>query len=265
MDLPLDSGPLAYREKGRGRPFVLLNGPPFGAGEFDDVLGALSWSSRAVAVDLPGVGDSAGLPDPSPAALAEVLLLWFAKLGLDSFVLAASDVAGPVACEILARQPGMVSGALLFDTWATGDGIRIPEYLVSGKTGILDLFRTRTRTQSDIAGAMGKAERLTPELLDLAVARLGKGGRRRGQALFHSSLASPLEPRREALSHYRKPVRILRGERDPLCPDSQVRALAELLPQARAEAVPGAGHFLGIEAGEALAQQLQELGREAWA
>jgi len=263
-EMALDSGSLCYREKGSGRPFILLNGFPFGSAEYTDVLEALSWSSRAVAVDLPGIAGSTPLAAPTPAALADAVLFSLSKFGIDCFVLAASDVAGPVAMEILDRQPGMVSAALFFNAIARPEGTAVPEYLVSGKTALFDLFHTRARTENEIVKVMGRADRLTPEALAVAEANLGHGGRKRGQALFQAAMKAPFHRYQEALSRFRKPLRLLWGERDPVCPPSHYRAFREAFPEARAASDPETGHFFGLEAPNLLAQTLQELGRAAW-
>ncbi|MGN6300531.1 MAG: alpha/beta fold hydrolase [Angustibacter sp.] len=55
------------------------------------------------------------------------------------------------------------------------------------------------------------------------------------------------------------PTHVLVGELDRLTPVSHARRLAELVPHAQLEVLPGAGHMLGYEAAEVVARHLVEL------
>ncbi|KQX62036.1 alpha/beta fold hydrolase [Angustibacter sp. Root456] len=59
------------------------------------------------------------------------------------------------------------------------------------------------------------------------------------------------------------PTHVLVGELDRLTPVSHARRLAELVPHAQLEVLPGAGHMLGYEAAEVVARHLSELVEEA--
>ncbi|MHC5037127.1 MAG: alpha/beta fold hydrolase [Planctomycetota bacterium] len=264
MEVKLVHGPLSYEEKGSGRPYILLNGFPFGTGEFTEVLDVLAWSSRAVAVDLPGIGKSEPLPEPTPNALAQVLLDAFANLGLDTFILGATDVAGPVAYEIMDMQPGLVAGVLLFNTCIHPIGLKLPGYLEGPKTTIIDLLRPTRRLENEIVCVMGKGERLTTELMEAGFRNLSRAARRQGATLFEHMLKAPFSRYRESLTRYRKPMRILWGGSDPLYYKAQVEAFRTILPEVQTVQEDEVGHFFGIEEPNVLIHTLQELGREAW-
>jgi pimeloyl-ACP methyl ester carboxylesterase len=55
------------------------------------------------------------------------------------------------------------------------------------------------------------------------------------------------------------PTHVLVGERDRLTPVSHARRLAQLLPHAQLEVLPDAGHMLGFEAPQVVADHLTEL------
>jgi pimeloyl-ACP methyl ester carboxylesterase len=55
------------------------------------------------------------------------------------------------------------------------------------------------------------------------------------------------------------PTRVLVGDHDRLTPVSHARRLAELVPHAELEVLPGAGHMLGFEAPDAVAHHLLRL------
>ncbi|GEM_PF-3031955 len=264
MEMNLDHGPLVFEERGSGRPFLLLNGLPFGMAEFAEVMDVLSWSSRAIAVNLPGVGGSAPLADPNPKALADVLLFSFAKLGIDTMVIGCTDVAGPVVYEILAQQPGVVAGVLFFNTPIVLKGLRRPAYFERSKTTVVDLFRSGRRLENEIKAVMGKPERLDEERLEQAVGNLPRQARKTGAMMFERMANGSFPAWGEELKRFRKPMRLLWGARDPLLERHHLDAFRRLLPGVPVHLDESAGHFLGIEAPDLLGQALQELGREAW-
>jgi pimeloyl-ACP methyl ester carboxylesterase len=55
------------------------------------------------------------------------------------------------------------------------------------------------------------------------------------------------------------PTRVLVGDRDRLTPVSHARRLAELVPHAELEVLPGKGHMLGFEAPDVVARDLLQL------
>ncbi|MHC4777903.1 MAG: alpha/beta fold hydrolase [Planctomycetota bacterium] len=264
MEMMLDHGPLSFQEKGSGRPYILLNGLPFGADEFDDVLEPLSWSARAIAVNLPGIGGSAPIKDPTPRAISEILLFAFAKLGLDCMVIGATDVAGPVVYEILRAQPGLVGGILLYNTCIQRAGLRLPQYLERPKTTVINLLQPTRRLENEIVCAMGKGENLKPATLEVGLTNLNRAARRQGAALFDSLYRCPFGSYREELMRFRKPTRILWGSRSPLFGVTQFETLKKLIPEAPARSEVNIGHFFGLEDPSILTHELQELGREVW-
>lgn len=264
MEMMLDHGALFFREKGLGRPYVLLNGFPFGSAEFADVLEVLSWSSRAIAVDLPGIGASAKTPEASPSAIADALLFSFAKFGIDGIVFGATDIAGPVVFEILGKRPELAAGALFFNTCLEPRGLWIPRYLEHAKTKVVDLFRTDRKLTQDILEAAGDPEAIPPPLLEAGVNNLKRPARRWGSLLYARTIEALFQDYRGVLQRFRKPLRILWGGRDPLFPRLQFEAFHALLPDAHTHWEEKVGHFFGTENPGLLAQTLQELGQESW-
>jgi haloalkane dehalogenase len=58
--------PMAYHERGEGRPVLFLHGNPTSSYLWRDVLPELEGLGRLIAPDLIGMGDSAKLPNPGP-------------------------------------------------------------------------------------------------------------------------------------------------------------------------------------------------------
>jgi len=97
------SVPLAMTRVGDGEPLLLIH--PLGAdrGVWDPVLGDLSADHDCVAVDMPGFGDSAELPDEvraTPAAIATRAVATLDALGIESAHVAGISLGGWVALEL---------------------------------------------------------------------------------------------------------------------------------------------------------------------
>jgi haloalkane dehalogenase len=58
--------PMAYHERGEGRPVLFLHGNPTSSYLWRDVIPELEGLGRLIAPDLIGMGDSAKLPNPDP-------------------------------------------------------------------------------------------------------------------------------------------------------------------------------------------------------
>jgi pimeloyl-ACP methyl ester carboxylesterase len=76
-----------------------------------------------------------------------------------------------------------------------------------------------------------------PSLVPLAVRDALEAGPRRVARMARSALRDALERK---LSSLTAPLLIVRGGRDPLCPQDWAEELVRLAPRARLEVVPGA-------------------------
>lgn len=260
----LEHGVLTFLEKGQGRPYLLLNGPPFGALEFADVLDVLSWSSRAIAIDLPGLGGSELDRDPSLDDMTSILVGALATLGIDGAVLAATDVAGPLACHLIEQCPSLFAGALFFNTAIDGSNWSVPPYVESGRTRMIDLLRPSAWLEQAIVGVMGKGDRLDGKMLEIALSNLTRPRRRCLRNLINQIRSGTNGACSDTLNRFGKPVRVLWGKRDPLFTAPACRAFSHNLPSSAISLTDTGGHFLALEEPDLLTQTLQELGREAW-
>jgi pimeloyl-ACP methyl ester carboxylesterase len=103
------AGRLDHVRKGEGEPLLLLHSLGGSRVQWSPVIEALAAEREAVAVDMPGFGDSPPLPDgiePSAANLATAVLDFCESLGLDGAPhVAGISLGGWVALEC-ARQGG---------------------------------------------------------------------------------------------------------------------------------------------------------------
>ncbi|MGW0736809.1 alpha/beta fold hydrolase [Streptomyces sp. NPDC002851] len=97
---------VSYRRAGVGEPLVLLHGIGHHLQAWDPVFDILAAERDVTAIDLPGFGKSAGLPEGTPYNLETVvptLSQLFATLGIDTPHVAGNSLGGLLALE-LGRQ-----------------------------------------------------------------------------------------------------------------------------------------------------------------
>jgi pimeloyl-ACP methyl ester carboxylesterase len=106
-------GHLAVEESGEGRvPLVMIHGNSFCRGVFRHQLeGAFAANHRIITFDLPGHGESSDSSTPLPTytrvGLAEAVIEFLDKLGVEEAVVLGWSLGGHVAMEMAPRFSGM--------------------------------------------------------------------------------------------------------------------------------------------------------------
>jgi pimeloyl-[acyl-carrier protein] methyl ester esterase len=245
----MTSGPavtLHVEEVGRGRPLVMLHGWSLSSGALSVVAEALSPRCRVLLADLRGHGRSA-----APAAGYEVddhardLAALVEGLAPERPVLLGWSLG---ALAVLAALPGLaarVSGAVLLsgtprfcaaDGWPHGLPARTVEALA------LKLEARPVQTLRRFFGGMfveGEIEdapmvALARHLVD-GMPPDANGVRRSLDGLARADL-------RARCPQVAVPTLLLHGDRDPVCLPGASAWMAERIPGARLELLPGLGH-----------------------
>lgn len=209
---------LSYLAAGdpEGRRVLFIHGTPGEAADWTPFLGAVPPFQQRLAVDRPGFGQSgpggpvAALPEQS-RAIAALL-----EAGPAPAILVGSSYGGPVALQLAADRPDLVSGIVLVGSAAD------PEH-------------EKTHPLQRLA-AVPSLSRLLP------------------RALHHSNtellaLRRGLEELGDRLHRIRVPVTILQGVHDTLVPPANAGYLTGRLTgtiRRRVMLVDRAGHFLHI-------------------
>lgn len=160
------------------------------------------------------------------------------------FALAGLSMGGIVAMEVLSRAPERVARLCLMDTDPLADtpqiaAIREP-WIVRARAGRLDEVMREAMRPSFLAPGPGRAAVL--ETMYRMAADLGP------DLFIRQSRA--LQRRRDQQATLRKckaPTLVLCGEHDALTPVRRHAFMAELIPKARLEIVPDAGHVPTLE------------------
>jgi pimeloyl-ACP methyl ester carboxylesterase len=285
MPIAQDAGGfrLAYDRHGRaGAPaVVLLHGWPGGRHDHDAVAAALAGDADVIVPDLRGFGETAGPEDApdsaygAPAQAASVVAL-LDELGLDRVVLGGYDVGSRVAQRIAMEHPDRVA-AMVISPPVPGAGERILA------PGPMTEFWYQAFRRLPLAGELidGRPDAVraylghfwehwsapgwTPpaEHVDALVAAYARPGAfLRSTAWYRSragAVASALaETVPDPADRIAPPATILWPERDPLFPLAWSDRLEDFFAAARLRPLPGAGHFVPLEATDAFAAALRE-------
>ncbi|MCP2234994.1 Pimeloyl-ACP methyl ester carboxylesterase [Prauserella halophila] len=244
-------------------PLVLLHAYPLDARMWNAVRVPLSARTRVITPDQRGMGRSpfpdgsaaGGEPSLDDAARDVVALL--DRLELDRVVLGGCSMGGYLTMAVLRAAPERVGGLVLVDTKAGADTDEARANRLSvaeraeteGVAGWLadamlpNLLSEHTREQQP------EVEALVRELID-SQQPSGIAWAQRAMAARPDSTAT--------LRAADVPALVLVGEHDGLAPPDAARAMADVLPDARLETIPDAGHLTPLEAPDAVAATITD-------
>gem|GEM_PF-3088494 len=167
---------------------------------------------------------------------AEVVAKWLDDLGVSRVVVVGNSYGCQVAVELGLMRPELVGGALLVGP--TTDRRKRQATIRQSLELLIDATRERPRT---IAYAFRGYARCSP---------------RRAFRTFRQSLDHHID---EITPRLEMPVRIIRGERDPIVPQGWVDYLADLSPNCESAAIEGAAHGAHMSHPQAVAAVVLEL------
>ena len=242
---------LHHLEAGTGEPVLLLHGWPTSAHLWRNVMPALAETHRAIALDLPGFGDSDKPLDASYSFryFDRVLQEFLAEHDIERVNLVVHDLGGPVGMYWAVQHPERVLRLALLNTlvypelsWAVKLFVAatlVPglNHLMTSPRGLAWAMRFGVEHKHRIAGET------------LAGYQRPFGDRASRRALLKA--ARGLHPNgfrdiARGLPDFRVPVRLIYGENDRILPDiaDTMARIGRDVPQAERTSLPGCGHFL---------------------
>jgi haloalkane dehalogenase len=259
----VDGLEIHHREAGAGDPVVLLHGWPTSSHLWREILPRIAAAGRrAIAPDLPGFGASDKPADASYtlAFHAHVLEGFLRSMRLDRVALVLHDLGGPIGLEWALGHPDRVERLAVLNTIAYPDlGARLRALMMAASLpGVGRLLTSRAGLALGLRLGVARSGGLPAEVLEGYLAPFGTSAAR---AALLRALVVPgprelatLAPRLPELREV--PTLLVWGEEDAFLPRSHFERLRRDLPQARAEVLPGCGHFLQEDRPEALADLL---------
>jgi pimeloyl-ACP methyl ester carboxylesterase len=280
---PVDGFRLAYERHGGGTPVVLLHGWPGSAADYAEVRSRLEDTGADVIVpDLRGFGDSDRHLDVRPAAYAAdgqaaSVRGLMTELGLRNVVLVGYDVGSRVAQAIARRDPGAAK-AIVLSPPLPGVGARVltpdaqrefwyqpfhqlplADALIDGRPSLVRAYLTHF--WEHWSGPNWSPDRAALDRLVALYARPGAfaasiGWYRAGAGTVAVANAERPPRRNERLA---TPTTALWPDSDPLFPTAWSDRLDDHFEAAELRVLRGVGHFVPLEAPDAVARAVREL------
>lgn len=221
--LTLDGRAARVLVQGSGPPVVLLHGLGLAAGLWKPHLGRLSEAGyQAVAVDLPGFGESEG---PRRGLSVPEVADWLNRLAADLDIREAAWIGHSLGAQQITRlaadSPDRVSALVLAAPIGRSGRHALRQLVGLG----LSVFRERPRLVAAVLRRYSRAPLTT--------------------------LTSWLRAMRHDLfleaAGLRFPTLIILGEHDPVVPRDFGEELLRLIPDSRLETIEGAGHAVALD------------------
>jgi len=278
---PVDGFALEYDRAGSGPPVVALHGWPGDRSDWAPVAALLERDADVVVPDLRGFGGSDRHARPpadaySADAQAESVCALIEELGLEQPVIAGYDVGSRVAQAVARRWPDDVR-ALVLAPPLPGAGARIlepdaqrefwyqPFHRLELSTALIDGDARAVRAYLTHFWTHWSGPGWTPDpaRLDALVAAYARPGAfaasiawyRAGAGAVARSLAErPPTP----LDRVAVPTTVLWPEHDPLFPLAWSDRIDAFFADATLQLLDGVGHFVPLEAPDALAAAIRE-------
>jgi 3-oxoadipate enol-lactonase len=241
----------AFTQRGSGSTAVLLvhgigGGRSIWSNSSSATLRALADAGyQAVALDLPGYGDSEALGPPTLDNMVQAVQDLITHIGAARTVVLGHSMGGMVAQELVARAPQRVQGLVLACTSASfgkPDGEWQAKFLAD---------RLAPLDQGE--GMWRMAERLVPTMLaagtHLAAQQLAVDVMSRvPEATYRAALMAIASfDRREALAAIRVPTLMLAAGLDRTAPADVMQRMAARVPGAEYVCLPHVGHIANVE------------------
>jgi 3-oxoadipate enol-lactonase len=237
---------IAYTDQGSGTPLVLIHGYPLSRAMWDAQVQGLSSRARVIAIDLRGHGESqAPIWITTVDTYADDVCGLLDHLSIDKAVICGFSMGGYVAFAFLRKYPERVRGLILAVTRPQPDA---PE----GKAA---RFQSALTAQKSGAGAIAEAmigrllsQKSMDERPELVAKVRGIMESTPIQGIAGDLMAMAERPDSvEMLSSIRVPTLVVVGEMDGLTPPADAQLMAERIPGAKLEVIPGAAHLANME------------------
>lgn len=256
--IDIDRTPIAWREAGPadGDVVLLLHGMGGSRIAWDPQLVALSAAGlRCAAWDMPGYGASAAPDAPLTfSLLADAVVAWMDAMAVPVAHVVGLSLGGMIAQHVALRAPQRVRSLALLDT--------SPAFGLDGETTAESWIEQRLAPMRDGATPASMADRVLRSIMsadasDSAVAAaVAAMSRITNDALAAAVRCLVTHDVRAELPSVQVPTLVLVGEHDRETPLPYSTFIAEAIPGARLDVVPGAGHISNLEAPEIVNRHL---------
>ena len=209
--------------------FVLVHGLGMSGRYMMPTANLLAVHGTVYVPDLPGFGRSDKPRQPlAISELADALAGWMESHGITNSIVIGNSLGAQVIVDFAVRHPGRLQRAVLVAPTIDPAARRI-------STQMLRLLTDVWREPASLYG-IGAMDYI-------------RSGLRRCVRTLRGALTDPIV---EKLPLMRCPVLIIRGELDPIVPQTWVERAAQLIPEGRLVVIPAAAHAVNFNSPDAL-------------
>ena len=222
---------LYYKEKGKGKPLILLHGNGEDSSYFESQMDYFSQTRRVIAVDTRGHGRSPRGPAPfTIRQFAEDLREFVEEMGIERADLLGVSDGGNIAIIFALRYPERVDRLILngANLWSRGvkPSVQIPIILGYYAASFFGHFSGKARANAELLRLMVKDPNIE----------------------------------QEELRNIQSPTLVIAGERD-MIREEHTRLIAAEIPGAELRIIPG-DHFIAAGNPEAFNREVDRFLRE---
>lgn len=250
MKAEINGTTLAYTDQGHGLPLVFLHAFPFNRTMWEPQVKALARRFRVIAVDLRGHGESQAPARPYSLDLfADDVKGLLDHLMIPQVILIGLSMGGYVAFAFYRGYADRAKALVLADTRAEADTAERKAWR----------YALAERVKQD--GAAAVVEEMLPKLLAPVTYHANPALVERIRKIMDSApvgcivgdlMAIAERPDSvELLKRIACPTLVLVGEQDALTTPAENKLIAESIPGARFQIIPGAGHMSNLDQPEA--------------
>ncbi|MFF3488455.1 alpha/beta fold hydrolase [Streptomyces sp. NPDC002701] len=241
---------IAYAESGAGEPVILVHGGESTHIQYDTFRPLLGDGIRAIAYDQRDSGASVNPPHPYGIPdLAEDCAALIRGLGYERAHLFGSSFGGFIALQVAVSVPDVVQSLTIGATFSDASALQAP---VASEIVALSPSQRDAQMLAFALSERGQAdEKTVAELKKIVVHRSPEADARRLAAIPGFDLT-------DRLPEITAPTLLIYGEDDPAAHPEIGQKIADAIPEARMEVIPGARHGITMEFAQETAGLLRD-------